>query len=80
MLTPLFSVTPLYGGKRVKFPLPLDPKASLTHIKELIEQRRFRPVIDRIYSLDEIREAFHYVESGQKIGNVILTLESSAQS
>ena len=66
-------LTPLLGGRRVKFPLPLDIKSSLRRVRGLVEQGKFRPVIDRRYPLEEIRDAFTYVASGQKIGNVILT-------
>jgi NADPH:quinone reductase-like Zn-dependent oxidoreductase len=70
----LAMVTPLLGGKSVRFPLPLDIKASMSRITALVEEGRFRPVIDRTYPLEEIRDAFSYVASGQKIGNVILRL------
>ena len=33
-----------------------------------------KPLIDRRYTLDQIREAFTYVASQQKIGNVVLDL------
>jgi NADPH:quinone reductase-like Zn-dependent oxidoreductase len=65
---------PLLGGKRVVFPVPVDIKGSLAVIRGLVEQGKFRPVIDRLYPLDQIREAFTYVASGQKIGNVVLTM------
>ncbi|MGF1667570.1 MAG: zinc-binding dehydrogenase, partial [Acidimicrobiia bacterium] len=32
----------------------------------------FVPVIDRTYSLDQIVEAYRFVESGQKVGNVVI--------
>jgi NADPH:quinone reductase-like Zn-dependent oxidoreductase len=32
----------------------------------------FRPVIDRVYSLDDVVEAFRYVETGEKAGNVVI--------
>lgn len=67
-------VTPLLGGKKVLFPFPVDIKGSLSLIRSLAEEGKFRPVIDRRFRLDEIREAFTYVASGQKIGNVILTV------
>jgi D-arabinose 1-dehydrogenase-like Zn-dependent alcohol dehydrogenase len=38
----------------------------------LAETGKLKPVIDRYYSIEEIREAYHYVESGQKTGNVVI--------
>ncbi|MCZ6595788.1 MAG: NAD(P)-dependent alcohol dehydrogenase [Bacteroidetes bacterium] len=67
-------ITPLFGKKKVKFPLPRDPKRSVLLIKKLMEEGKFRAVIDRKYPLEEVTEAFRYVEKGQKIGNVILNL------
>ncbi len=68
-------ITPILGGKKVVFRPPTDVKGSLTFIKELIEKGKFRPVIDRKYPIEKIAEAFKYVATGQKIGNVILTME-----
>jgi NADPH:quinone reductase-like Zn-dependent oxidoreductase len=41
----------------------------------LLESGQFRPVIDRSYPLAEIVEAYQYVETGQKIGNVVITVD-----
>jgi NADPH:quinone reductase-like Zn-dependent oxidoreductase len=68
-------LTPLLGGKKVIFPMPLDIKTSLKFMNELIEMGHFKPLIDRVYPLDEVAEAFKYVLTGQKIGNVILAME-----
>jgi len=68
-------MTPILRGKKVKFPVPIDVKRSLNFIVEQINNHRFKPVIDRSYSLEDIRSAYTYVASGQKVGNVILDLE-----
>jgi NADPH:quinone reductase-like Zn-dependent oxidoreductase len=68
----LVLMTPLLGGKKVLF--PKDSKLTLGFIKELVEKGSFRPVIDRTYPLEKIAEAFDYVGSGQKIGNVIISM------
>ena len=37
-----------------------------------MESGAFKPVIDCQYPLDQIVEAYKYVETGQKIGNVVI--------
>ncbi|MFK7968864.1 MAG: NAD(P)-dependent alcohol dehydrogenase [Bacteroidia bacterium] len=64
-------VTPWFNKRKVLFPVPTDVKPSLNHAKKLIEEDAFTPLMDRSYPLDEIAEAYRYVGSGQKIGNVI---------
>ena len=44
-------------------------------LNELIKSDKLRPIIDRTYTLDKIREAHSYVEQGHKKGNVIITME-----
>lgn len=66
--------TPLGGGKRVVFPIPIDRKTYLEALDRLVTEQRFRPVIDRTFTLDSIQEAYAYAASGQKTGNVVLTL------
>jgi len=68
-------VTPLLGGKKVPFIPPRDVASTLRFILDLIESGRFKPLIDRKYPLDKIAEAITYVASGQKLGNVIVTMD-----
>ena len=55
-----------------------ESAADLAHISALLEQGAIRPVIERSYPLEQIREAHRYVESGHKVGNVVITMESDA--
>ncbi len=70
----LAMTTPLWGGKRLLFPLPSISKQDVIFLKELVEKGEYKPVIDRLYKLDQIVEAYKYVESGQKTGNVIIKI------
>ena len=67
-------VTPLFGKKRVIFPIPKTRKEDVLFLKQRVEEGTFMPVIDREYKLEQIVEAYRYVETGHKTGNVILTI------
>src|SRR5438445_6805508 len=63
------------GDKKVVFSIPPRyAKQDVLFLKELIEARKYRAVIDRCYPLEEVIEATRYVETEQKIGNVVLTV------
>ncbi len=67
-------LTPLFGGKRVLFPIPTLTRKDVEFIIGLVTEGKFTPVVDRTYPLDRIVEAYTYVETGMKTGNVVLTI------
>jgi NADPH:quinone reductase-like Zn-dependent oxidoreductase len=68
-------ITPLFGGRRIRFPIPpKHTKQEVERIRSMIEAGTFLPVVDRRYPLEEIVEAYRYVETGQKIGNVVIDI------
>jgi NADPH:quinone reductase-like Zn-dependent oxidoreductase len=73
-------VTPLFGKRKVIFPIPTINKQDLHFLKELIENGEYKPVIDKAYRLEQIADAYKYVESGQKTGNVILIIAEDEDS
>jgi NADPH:quinone reductase-like Zn-dependent oxidoreductase len=73
LITPLVGV---FGGKKVLFRVPRDDQEMVRYFKDLIESGAFKPLIDRRYRLDQIVEAYRYVETGQKIGNVVISVTS----
>ena len=49
-------------------------KENLKILKDLVDLKKVKPVIDRVYPLEEIVEAHRYVDKGHKKGNVIITI------
>ena len=68
-------VTPVLPGKSVLFGFPRHNQAMMNYFRDLMESGLFRPVVDRSYPLAEIVAAYRYVETGQKVGNVVITVE-----
>ena len=67
--------TGIIGDKKMKFPLPKHSKKEIIFLKELIEAGHYGAVIDRKYPLGEIRDAYRYVETGEKTGSVVITID-----
>jgi len=57
------------------FPIPSINKEDVVFLKELAETGKFKPVIERSYSLEQIEDAYRYVETGRKIGNVVIKVK-----
>ena len=67
-------VTRLARGRRVMLPTPIETPQVIEYLCERIASGRFRPVVDRRYPFGQIVEAYRYVETGQKVGNVVITV------
>jgi len=68
------------GNKRALFPIPPHyTQTNVLFIKKVIEAGKFRAVIDRRYPLEDVVEATRYVETQQKTGNVVLTINGSTE-
>ena len=69
------------GDKKVVFPIPPRyTKKDVLFLKQLMEEGKYRAVIDRCYPLEQVADATRYVETGQKTGNVVLTVSCDGGS
>ncbi len=69
-----YALTTLFLNKKVIFPVPYSIQKTIPYIMELLKQEKFKPIIDREYSLEDINLAYEYVLRGEKIGNVIINI------
>jgi len=68
------------SGKKFIFSLANERIEDLVYLTGLIEAGKLKPVIDRIYPLEKTVQAHHRVESGQKIGHVVISMNNPAAS
>ena len=69
--------TSITGKKKIKGGVAIGNQKGMRLIAELAADGTLKPVIDRSYPLEQIAEAFKYVERGHKKGNVVVTVAHS---
>jgi NADPH:quinone reductase-like Zn-dependent oxidoreductase len=65
------------GSHRVVIPVPGRINGFVGFLKGLIESGQLRAIIDRKYDLAAIADAYRYVETGQKVGIVVINVAAA---
>lgn len=68
-------ITMFSSGQKVKFPFPTNTKKTVQMMSDLLHRRKYRPLIDQRFPLASVAEAYRYVMRGEKVGNVIVSMQ-----
>jgi len=77
--------TSIFGSKKAKIAAtglrsPHERVKDLSLLRDLMEEGKIKPVIDRSYSMEQIAIAHAYVDKGHKKGNVAINLEPNSNT
>lgn len=73
---PTISPRLLYWKQLSIFGTTMGTRDEFLSMLDFIENRNIKPVIDQIYPLEEIQEAFNRMESGKQFGKIILDIST----
>ena len=64
----------MMSGKKIVMGVDEENAEGMGFLRQLLMKGQLKPVIDRIYPLEEVVDAHRYVDTGRKSGNVILAV------
>ena len=68
-------ITRLFSSKKASIINVKSNSQDLQLITEMIENGKVKPIIDKIYPLEDVREAHRYSETGRVIGKLALSIK-----
>jgi NADPH:quinone reductase-like Zn-dependent oxidoreductase len=71
-------VSQLFGRRRIRFSRNVPSTADMDGLRTAVEEGTIRPVVQRVFSLDQIVEAHHEAEAGGALGKRVITMTTAA--
>lgn len=71
--------TSIFGGKKFIAGVALGSVSDLIFLKNLIEEKKIKPIVDKVFSFDDIVDAHRFVDSGTKIGSCVVEVCKSVE-
>ena len=70
----------IFSNKTAIFAFAGEKEQELVALKEMIEAGKIKPVIDKIYSFKQAAEAHRRVETEQRLGMVVISVDGDNKS
>lgn len=70
-----FDPAALFGGNKRLLGLMVGSRAMTNELARFIEAKRLRPVIDKVFPFEQAREAYAYLDGGQHLGKVVVSID-----
>lgn len=68
------AVTSVFGSKKVVFGSPTERKAELEFLADLVAKNHLKVVVDKVFKLEDTKNAHLYFETGNKMGQVVIKI------
>jgi NADPH2:quinone reductase len=68
------------GDRKLVFATPRQTQEDLLVVRDLVEEGRYRAVVDRVFPLEDVVAAHRYVETWRKVGSVVLVLDPEGRA
>ena len=67
-------LTPILTDKTVTFTFARETEEELLALKKLVEEGTIKPIVDKVYPMEQVAEAHRRVEAEQRLGTIVIAM------
>ncbi|MEH6571487.1 MAG: NAD(P)-dependent alcohol dehydrogenase [Halioglobus sp.] len=67
-------LTPLFSNKTVTFTFAKETEEELLELKALVEEGKIKPIVDKVYPMEQVAQAHRRVEAEQRLGTIVIAM------